>query len=247
MQDQENEIISPESTESPEPNMSAEPVDIFPETEGAEETEETGDDKTDQPKEETRSRLFFRKVIRWTAGLLLVFGLGFLAAIFSIYNPKVDELGKSQNEIKSASDTISELEGQIAALQDQISRLNGQIDTLNQNITNLEEQNQALVAEQNDFNLHIALLKARADITNAQVEIFDGNPAQAKVLLQSTDQTLTAIESLLPDDLKDVVAPLHTRLNLALGEIENDPETAIDDLSILAGDLLEIENALFGN
>ena len=72
-------------------------------------------------------------------------------------------------------------------------------------------------------------------------------PAQARILLANTDQNLATIQELLPNDLQDVVTPLQTRLELAIGEIDADPETAIDDLGILAGDLLEIENALFGD
>ena len=133
----------------------------------------------------------------------------------------------------------------MGSLQDQISGLNGDISTLNQQIADLETQNQDLAAQQDSFNLQIALLNARADVVSAQVELYENNPAQARVLLESASQTLTTIENLLPEELKDVVAPLQNRLELAIGEIEDNPETAIADLSILAGDLLEIENALF--
>jgi prefoldin subunit 5 len=250
MQDQEKEYVSPESEESPDNNMKAEPVEIFSETEEmatADAPDTSVEDKISLPEEESRSRRFFRKVIRWTAGLLVIFGLGFLTAVFTIYTPKVDELGQSQNDLSGAGNTITNLENQISTLQNQIDELNSQIDTLNQEIEDLEAQNQVLQADQDSFNLNIALLKARSDVVSAQVELYAGNLAQARVLLQSTDQTLTTIETLLPADLKDVVTPLRTRLELAISEIDTDPETAIKDLGILAGDLLEIENALFGN
>jgi len=250
MQDQEKEFVSPESEENLDNKMKAEPVEIFPETEEMDTTEASdisSEDETPLPREESRSRRFFRKVIRWTAGLLVIFGLGFLTAVFTIYTPKVDELGQSQNDLSGAGITITDLENQISTLQNQIDELNGQIDTLNQEIDGLEAKNQALQADQDSFNLNIALLKARSEVVSAQVELYAGNLAQARILLQSTDQTLTTIETLLPDDLKDVVTPLRTRLELAISEIDTDPETAIKDLGILAGDLLEIENALFGD
>jgi len=249
MQDQEKEFVSQEPDERVENDMKAEPVDIFPETEGMVESEgldSSSEDETPLPKEETRARRFFRKVIRWTAGLLVIFGLGFLTAVFAIYTPKVDELGKSLIDLKSAGDTITDLEAQISTLENQISNLNSQIDVLSQEIDDLEAQNQALQVDQDSSNLHNALLKARSDVATAQAEIHVENTAQARVLLQSTNQTLDMIENLLPDDLKDVVSPLRTRLELAISEIETDPETAIKDLGILTGDLLEIENALFG-
>jgi DNA repair exonuclease SbcCD ATPase subunit len=249
MQDQDKEFTPSDAEESAGQGLTAEPVDIFSEQQDKALTGELAEDAEETEtaqEEETRARRIFRKFIRWTVGLLVVFGLGFLAAVFSIYTPKVNELERSENDVSNAGITIQDLENQAAALQDQIDGLNGQINTLNQKIDGLENANQTLRDDQNDFNLHIALLKARVEVVSAQVEIFDENPAQARVLLENTDQTLTEIESLLPDDLKDVVAPLKTRLDLAISEIDTDPETAIDDLSILAGDLLEIENALFG-
>ena len=249
MQDQDKELTPTPSEEGADQDMTAEPVEIFSESEAPaldEDPSGSADESEPPQKEETRARRMFRTFIRWTVGLLVVFGLGFLAAVFSIYSTKVEELEQSKSDVSNAGTTIQDLESQVAALQDQIDGLNGQINTLNQKIEDLENQNQALLETHNGFNLHIALLRARVDVVSAQVEIFDENPAQARVLLENTDQTLTEIETLLPDDLKDVVTPLRTRLDLAISEIDTDPETAIDDLGILAGDLLEIENALFG-
>ena len=255
MESNENELTQIEESESVsselEPLKSIEePVPTETEDEIQPEVSEPVvpiEDETDIPKEESRARRAFRKFIRWTAGLLIVFGLGFLTAIFTLYTPKVDELDQSNNDLDNAATTIADLENQIDTLQDQIDDLNNQIDALNQEIKNLEGQNQELQEQQTGFHLHIALLDARADVVSAQVELYEENPAQARVLLDSTSQTLNTIETLLPEDLKDVVAPLQNRLELAIGEIDTDPETAIADLGILAGDLLEIENALFDN
>ncbi len=256
MQDHETDNLSPAKSE--DQSSDVEPIDAADSTEDSAppETDEviTSDDgepifpsDDEAPKEESRSRRFFRKFIRWTVGLLIVFGIGYLVAIFTIYNPKVDELDQSNGNLSTAETTIAELEDQIDGLQNEINELNDQIETLNQQILDLETQNQELVAEQDGFNLHIALLSARTDVVSAQVEIYEDNPAQARVLLENTSQTLSTIETMLPDDLKGVVAPLQTRLELAVSEIDEDPETAIADLSILANDLLEIENALFGD
>jgi FtsZ-binding cell division protein ZapB len=255
MENDDNELTPLEESESQLPEI--EPVESTeePATPQIEDEiqPETGepivplDDEPEMPKEESRARRAFRKFIRWTAGLLIVFGLGFLTAIFTLYTPKVDELGQSNIDLDAAGAVIEGLENQIDGLQDQIDDLNNQIDGLNQEIEDLETENQELQAEQDGFNLHISLLSARADVVSGQVALYEDNPAQARVLLESTSQTLSVIEDLLPEDLKEVVIPLQNRLELAIGEISTDPETAIADLGILAGDLLEIENALFGD
>jgi len=196
-------------------------------------------------KEESHSRIVFRKFIRWTFGVLIIFGLGYLTAIFTIYTPKVDELDQSGKNLDNAQSTITALESEIIAQQNEIDRLGAQINDLETDISDLQTENQALVEKQSGFQLQITLLKTRSDVISAQVELYQENPAQTRLLLDSASQNLTTVESLLPENLKDVVSPLQNRLELAVGEIENDPETAISDLAILAGDLLEIENALF--
>jgi hypothetical protein len=209
-------------------------------------------------KEESHSRTVFRKFIRWTFGLLIVFGLGFLTAIFTFYSQKVDELDQSGKILDSAQSTITGLESEINAQQNEIDRLGVQIQNLETEISNLEteisnletknqELEDQLVEEQSKYYLQITLLKTRSDVISAQVAIYQENPAQARLLLDSASQNLTTVGSLLPEDLKDVVSPLQNRLELAMGEIEDDPETAIADLAILAGDLLKIENALDNN
>jgi len=206
-------------------------------------------DEENLPKEESRSRKAFRKFIRWTVGLLVVFGVGFLTAVFVIYNPKVDELDQSKNNLDSAGTTISELEAQISDQQDEIDRLNSQVDTLNLQIDGLEKELQVLSETQSktqdDFNLHLALLKTRTDIANAHIEIYEGNIAQARLLLTKAHQGLTIIESLLSEEWKEVIPRLKSRLDLAIDGINDDPESTMDDLIIISSDLLQIKNDHF--
>lgn len=250
MQDHENDPLTTDEYNNAE--MNSEPVEEpFPINSEADSVSETSDpdipvgEEGDLPKEENRARRIFRKFIRWTVGLLIIFCLGFLTAVFTIYNQKADELNQSQNELGGAGTTISELEAQITDQQNEIESLNTNIKSLNMKVEALEGENLDLIGKQDNFHLHIALLKARADVVSAQVELYEENPAHARVLLESASLALIKIESLLPEDLKDVVAPLQSRLELAVGGIDDDPETAIADLGILASDLLEIEDALF--
>ena len=210
-----------------------------------EEPEVPVDEEAPPPQEESRARRAFRRFLRWTLGLIIIFGLGFLTAVFTVYNSKVSELGQAQTKIVDANQAATDLQAQITGLENDIAALNTQITALNGKIDTLEAENQALLDQQHGYELRIALLDARSDVVGAQVELYEGNLPQARILLENTGNTLTLIESLLPEDLQSVISALQGRLELAIGEIETDPETAIADLSILAGDLLEIENALF--
>ena len=243
MQDPENEQTTPEAGENETPDYTAEPVEIFPETEPPSEGGGTPIEP-EPPKKESRARRFFRKLLRWTLGILVVIGLGFLAAVFLIYQPKVDELNRAYANLEEIKATLAAQEEQIASLEGQVSDLNGQIDALNGQIEDLQNEKQSLLDAQDAYEVQIALLQARADVLGAQVALYEDNPAQARTLLDDTAARLETISTLLPEDMQDVVTPLQARLDLAVSELDTSPETAIKDLSILAGDLLEIENTL---
>ena len=103
------------------------------------------------PEEESRTRRAFRKFIRWTVGILIVFGLGFLVAVFTIYNSKVDELGQSQNELEVAESSIEELISQLNTQQDENDNLIAQLNQLEQKILTLEQKNEDLNENQDRY------------------------------------------------------------------------------------------------
>jgi chromosome segregation ATPase len=149
------------------------------------------------------------------------------------------------DELNQAYANLENIKATLAAQDEQIADLENQVASLEQQIENLQGENTTLLDTQNDCQLHTALLQARVNVINAQVALYEENPNQASALLEDTGELLNAVETMLPEDMKGVIAPLQARLDLALSELETAPDTATKDLSILAGDLLEIENTLF--
>ncbi len=237
MQDPENEQTTPDAGENETPDYSAEPVEIFPETEQPSDEGQAAEE-AEPPKKESRVRRFFRKLFRWTLGILVIIGLGFLAAVFLIYQPKVAELNQAYANLEDVQATLTAQDAQIADLENQVASLEQQLE-------NLQGENTTLLNIQSGCQLHIALLQARANVIEAQVALYAENPTQARTLLEDTGELLNSVETMLSKDMQDVIAPLQARLDLALSELETAPDTAIKDLSILAGDLLEIENTPF--
>ncbi len=191
------------------------------------------------PKEESKIRRFFRALLRWTLGLLIVFGIGFLTAVYLLYRPEVqntrDLQGQLQNEKQMAGEQVTELEGQIDGLEAQIADLEP-----------LATKNEELLAVQGEFELHIAILDARLDVSNAIMALATDDPARARVSLDQTGEALSKVSSLLPEDQRDIVTSLEQRLELVLSEMEDDPYAAQSDLDVLEKRLLEMEDALFG-
>ena len=175
-----------------------------------------------------------RRFLRWVLGILILMGLGFLAAILLFYVPMRDrannlrsDLSQSEQRIETLNQTIDQREQRIQDLQ------------------SLETRNQELEGELQQANLHVAILQARNDIASARLALSEDNVAQARIALSNTSGALDKIASLLPANQRDVVTSMQQRLDLALNGIENDQYAASSDLDVLATNLTELENRLF--
>jgi hypothetical protein len=190
---------------------------------------------------ESKSRRFFRHLIRWAAGVLIVFGLGLLTGIFLLYRPAVQKAEAAQQtaqtEMQQASDQITDLEGQVADLE-------GRVDALQ----SLKDANTQLLAAQEDLKLHIAILDARLDVANALLALSRSEPdsASALIILDQTGATFDRIGQFLANEQLDTLTKMKQRLELVLTEIENDPYAAQSDLDVLATNLLQLEDSLIG-
>ena len=90
----------------------------------------------EEPKKANKVRRFLRNLLRWILGLLIVFGFGFLTAVFVIYRPELqayqEQLNQTSVELTTVQEqlvenettyqnSIAELEDQVAALQQERS------------------------------------------------------------------------------------------------------------------------------
>jgi len=217
------------SESSPEPVV---PVEEIP--------PEVSEPEEGAPKDESKARRFFRMLLRWTLGLLIVFGVGFLTAVYMLYRPEVQLNRELQNQLQSQQQAA---EQQVAELESQIGELEAQVDDLSP----LAAENEELLAAQVEFEVHISILDARMDVSNALLALAMDDPAKARVSLDRTGETLANLSSLLPADQRGMVTSMEQRLELALTEIEADPYAAKSDLDVLAKSLLELEDSLFGS
>ncbi|MFQ5616227.1 MAG: hypothetical protein ACE5GO_07190 [Anaerolineales bacterium] len=205
-----NEPIKPKSTPERAPEISAEEL----------------------PQGESKARQFFRNFFRWTAGLLVVFGLGVIAAIFLFYLPKVRELTSINDKLALANAEITNLEGQIETLNTRIEELSA-----------LEDTNQTLQDDLRMAGLHIHLLSALADVHAAQFALALGDIDNARLQLNNTPNALATLQETLEPDQQQAVDLMKQRLELAISELDNDPFAAQSDLEVLANSLIQLENS----
>jgi hypothetical protein len=203
-----------------------------PEAEAEPTLRDEGTPKPERQRASTRES----RVLRWLLVFLIVFLLGGLAALYLFYLPEREQLGAAQAQ-------QSETEASLAAANTRISELEAEIARLQ----SLQVENDRLEAELHQKELHVALLHARVDVANAWVALLQEQPDAAKAALSNTNRTLEQAVNLVAADQRDLVRGMQQRLQLAQSGIDSDVNAALSDLSVLATNLLQLENDILTN
>lgn len=185
--------------------------------------------------DESRVRIFVRKAIRWTAGFLIMFGLGAIAAIFLFYKPAYNQVVSDQADRASEKQTIVDLQAEVAALKDR-----------NAVIPGLEEQIQTLTEESAQKDVHIQLLSVLADVYAAQAALAVEDISQTGIYLYTTPDKLDAMAQIIGPTESAAVDSLSERLQQVLTSLEaEDVFTAQSDLNVMENRLLQLEKLYF--
>jgi len=188
------------------------------------ETSETGK----LPAPPSRFSLFLRGVLRWAAGLILVFGLGVVAAWIVRVRPQA---------------------AQLEALQGRIDGLQSEVDALTSEVEELRPLKQKTIDLQDQLTLaeaHLQVLQILVDVTSAQVQMGLGDTAAARQALAATEGRLEGLRKTLGSNADKEVQSMLDRLGLVLSEMDGNSFAAVNDLEVLAGDLVVFERSMFG-
>jgi len=185
--------------------------------------------KPDEPKPPSRIGIFFRKALRWTTGLIVVFGLGVVTAWFVRVQPQDAQMDDLKNRIQAAEITVGELESQISTLMP------------------LGAENEKLMGELSETQLHVDVMRVLVDVTSAEMALAKDDLVTAKASLTGTDARLAVLQEELQGEDQQTIEGMRTRLTLVLEELEGDTTTAMSDLDILTSNLVALERSLFGN
>ncbi len=185
--------------------------------------------KPDEPKPPSRIGRFLRKALRWTTGLIVVFGLGVGTTWFVRVQPMTVQIQDLKNQLEAAEITIGELETQIADSKP------------------LESEKADLEAELLEAQLHVDVFRILVDVTSAQLALANEDLVTAKASLTGTDVRMANLQESLQGEDQQTIEGMRTRLALVLDELEADSFAAMSDLDVLASNLLALERSLFGN
>ncbi len=171
------------------------------------------------PQPPSRISRFFRRLLRWAAGLVVLFALGVATTWLVRVRPQAAEIARLRSELATAQaelETLRPLPAQVESLQDELTRL----------------------------RTALAIQEILVDVTSARFSLALGDAGGATENLARTDSRLTNLASMLPPSRAAQVAPMRERLALALREINGDRFAAMSDLEVLANQLLSLRQSL---
>jgi len=191
-----------------------------------------------KPEVESPLNRFIRRISRWVIGFLIVFGLGAVLVIATMYMP-------AQQKIREANQRFSQLEEQSKADLDQADQKIADLERRLADLSTLKDNNQALQVDLDQTRMQVVILSARSDVAQARLALSKEDPTRAKIVLSKTLDTLQSLEEMLEPDQRKVVTDMQNQLDLILDEIDEKADAAESDLDILATWLLELENVFF--
>lgn len=177
-------------------------------------------------KAESRFRRFLRQLVRWTLGVLILIGIGFVAALLLFYMPMRREAATKAAELSTAQTRIQELESELAA--------KAQMEKLYQDA--LERLKQA------DFQNN--LLNLQMEVASARIYLYEDKKELASTAMQNAQAILKALQSTATPAQRTTLSEMEARLTLAISGLEKDTYAAQSDLDVLARSLSEFSASL---
>lgn len=172
-------------------------------------------------KAESRLRRFVRQLVRWTLGVLILLGIGFVVALLLLYMPLRRQADARAAELSAAQTRIESLEAQLAE--------KAQLEKVYQK--SLEQLKSA------DFQNNV--LHLQVEIVSARIYLFESKLELARTALQNAQAILKALQTSASSTQRTALTEMETRLNLALEGLEKDTYAAQSDLDVLARSLSE--------
>jgi hypothetical protein len=230
MAEKENEVINPDENAEPPPTQEV--------AKGAAETPKPQPTVTKPTEQKAGLPPLARQALRALLGILIIFLLGFLAAMITLYSPVQNELQKAKTDLLQAKEKMTSLESGLTKQATESS-------TKQKDLASAQEQINTLQGKLDKSALHVKLLRVLTEIHQAHLALANEDITFAQLYLKETPKALEELGILLGDEYKDLAKDLQSRLQQALGEMDKDLFAAKSDLSVIEEKLLRLESTLF--
>ena len=215
------------------------PSEIIDDTPHPQDETASNHSKAEKP-QPSRLQQFFRTVLIWLVVIAFAFSAGMVADHFLRYKPLSEANLATRTELDQAQQDLSEKQAGI----DRLTILN---QDAGDQIAKLENEKKALEDQISLTTTHLELFQVLVDVSNARVALFLENVEEAQTYLVKTQQRLDDLLPRITESDPALAQDLPQRLNLIISGLDRDPETAKIDLELITKDLLNIEEALFGD
>lgn len=182
----------------------------------------------ERPKPEKRTLSIWRRLLRFLLVMLIIFGLGALLVIFTLYIPLREQLTSAETRIEELSDQSAT---EINSAKEEINRL-----------SSIEDKFGDTQAELDELLIQNLILKIRLDLMSAKLALVSDEPQQASQALNETAGRIADLKKFTGVQQQKNVENLETRLELVLSEIEEETFAAISDLEVMLDILEELES-----
>jgi len=182
----------------------------------------------ESPKPEKRTLSIWRRMFRFLLVMLIIFGLGALVVIFTLYIPLREQLTSAETRIEELSDQSA---SEINSAKEEIDRL-----------SSIEDKFGDTQAELDELLIQNLILKIRLDLISAKLALVSDEPQQASQALSETGGRITDLKKLAGVQQQKNVENLETRLELVLSEIDEETFAAISDLEVMLDIVEELES-----
>lgn len=167
---------------------------------------------------------FLRKTIRWTLVAIIFFLIGAELVFFTVYRSATNALNAAMANSSQLSEQLSTSEVDLQKAKKDLSTAQG----------SLVDANNALIRAQ-EFSL---LYKFQADVNGARAALLNLDPSSARQNLSIATSDLTDLSK--TGISADTLSGLQPQLDLALTNLESDPQKAMSALDTLYTNLLLI-------
>jgi hypothetical protein len=150
----------------------------------------------------------------------------------------LDSVDNFQALLTEHEETLTEFETQLSIQDGSLEEIRAELEATGISITANQSEMEALRAELETQDTLITLrhelelLKAMELITRARVSIGDDNIGLAQNDLELALELLSNLSTTVPAHQADILADIILRLELALGNLENLPNLASEDLEV---------------
>ncbi len=157
-------------------------------------TAESASSEPSQPKPPGKAKRFLRRLWRWTLTVLVVFGLGFVAATWRLYVPARNTARQAQAQAQKAAQQVKDLQGRLQQVQ-------SQRDALQQQLQGAQKANDNAVLE-------AALSDALAEAYAVRVALKDEDATGARLHAEALGRALQALQQKTPAAHRDLVVQM---------------------------------------